>query len=104
MRIAEHELRQRPLPPLYASGVRYRREPRRSDGGRLEDWMTPHEVASQQTGDCEDLAVWRASELRILGERAFAKAFESTIGWHIKVVRGDGSVEDPSVKLGMRAP
>jgi hypothetical protein len=87
----------RPLPPLYESGVRYSR------ADPHERWQLPSETFARGRGDCEDLASWRAAELRARGEPA-------TVGvrrtgprvLHAIVVRGDGSIEDPSRRLGMR--
>jgi hypothetical protein len=87
----------RPLPPLYTAGVRYSRvDPN-------ERWQLPSETFARRRGDCEDLAAWRAAELRLRGEPA-------TVGvrrtgprvLHAVVVRADGTIEDPSRKLGMR--
>lgn len=83
--------------PLYEAGVRYRRE----TPGR-EDWRNVEEVRAAGVGDCEDLAAWRAAELRFQGEPARAVAVPSGPGkWHAVVRRADGSLEDPSRKLGM---
>jgi hypothetical protein len=87
----------RPLPPMYAAGVRYDRR------DAHERWQLPSETFARKRGDCEDLASWRAAELRLRGENA-------TVGvrrtgprvLHAVVIRGDGSVEDPSRRLGMR--
>lgn len=90
----------RPLPPLYASGVRYRRE-------RGERWMDAARVAAVGHGDCEDLASWRAAELRLAGDAHASPVF--TVRhlpggrrlFHVIVRRGDGTTEDPSRLLGM---
>jgi len=103
-RAAEAQLRAaeragRPLPPIYAAGVRYmRHDPN-------ERWQTPIETLRRGGGDCEDLAMWRAAELRLAGEPA-------RVVWrrtgprvlHAVVQRADGRLEDPSRALGMRAP
>ncbi len=92
----EEQMRLRPLPPLYAAGVRYLREPGR------EDWQTAEETAKKGTGDCEDLASYRAAELRIAGEPAKAICYAPRPGLiHCVVRRADGSLEDPSRRLGM---
>jgi len=85
---------------LYQSGVRYRAE-------SGEDWYTIPYVLERGEGDCEDLACWRAAELRVLGHHqavAIAKLSPSVGArrlYHI-VVSGDGISEDPSRMLGMR--
>jgi len=93
------------LPALYASGVRYRAEP-----PDQENWDPADVVHGRGWGDCEDLAAWRAAELRLAGEDdARADCYVSRVRpdgrrvWHAVVVRDDGSVEDPSLVLGMRA-
>ena len=90
-------LRSKHLPPLYRSGVRYRRE----QPGK-EDWLTADQVLAKGYGDCEDLAAWRAAELRLNGiparaviRRTGAKKFHALVRWP------DGSTEDPSRMLGM---
>lgn len=88
----------RPLPPLYASGVRYRREPR----GR-ERWQLAPETYRRGVGDCEDLATWRAAELQLAGIDAQAAVYQTNRRGqlHVVVALPDGSVEDPSRVLGM---
>lgn len=108
----------KPLPRLYDSGVRYREE----KPGK-EDWPDIPKVISQGWGDCEDLAAYRAAELRVYdGIEA-----EPVIKWrwiptwkllragykknrlpkdgvwlvHCLVRFPDGSIEDPSKLLGM---
>lgn len=86
-------------PALYASGVRYEREAK----GR-ESWQTLPDLLASGRGDCEDLACARAGELQATGEDpdAYAEARHVRAGlWHIVVVRGDGTTEDPSRALGM---
>lgn len=84
------------LPPLYESGVRYRREPR----GR-EWWETACDlvgVASGRSGDCEDLACYRAAELRVYeDEMAIVRVVPTGRGtFHAIVQRENGEMEDPS--------
>jgi type II secretory pathway pseudopilin PulG len=87
----------RRLPPIYAAGVRYiRRDPN-------ERWQLPSETMARGGGDCEDLATWRAAELRIGGEAARVIVYRSAPGvLHAVVRRADGRIEDPSRRLGMR--
>lgn len=106
--LAAYDLKRHALPPLYASGVRYRREKCAVRDGnnfcirRREDWPVPSIVYQAGWGDCEDLAAWRAAELRLKGEKAFAVPKQAGIGLiHIVVRRGNGQIEDPSKKLGM---
>jgi hypothetical protein len=90
-------LRRAPLPPLYRSGVRYQREPR----GR-ERWQLAPQTYALGIGDCEDLATWRAAELRLAGYAARPVVYRTgprTL--HVVVLRDDGQPEDPSRVLGM---
>lgn len=96
--------RGRPLPLLYASGVRYVRED--YSGTFPEDWQDVLELYRTRRGDCEDLACARAAELREAGEpaRAVFVARRRPEGGrliHILVRRADGTIEDPSKILGM---
>lgn len=104
------------VPPLYASRVRYR--PRRPDPrtpGSADRWLDMPEVRRLGHGDSEDLAAWRAAELRVHGVDA-----EPVVGWewtppagagrspsargrwvtHAVVRYPDGRIEDPSARLG----
>ncbi len=99
-RLAEAELSMAGgFPPLYETGVRYVREPRGQ-----ERWLPPSEVLRRGQGDCEDLAAYRAAELRLTGEDPHAEARVVRTGprtWHAVVLREDGDWEDPSAGLGM---
>lgn len=89
------------FPPLYQSGIRYRRE-----RPGQECWLTAAALLRARFGDCEDIACYLSAELQLQGERATAIPVRSGAGagWHIVVRRGDGSIEDPSRRLGMRGP
>jgi hypothetical protein len=96
-------LREHPeTPALYRAGVRYRREPEGQ-----ERWASIPIVRRLGFGDCEDLATWRAAELVVRGERARPiSSHQRTprgILYHIRVLRADGRIEDPSRILGMGA-
>lgn len=84
------------LPPLYETGVRYEREP-------VEYWRHAQIVLAEGWGDCEDLAAYRAAELRVYsGEPArigIIRTGPRTL--HAIVLRANGDTEDPSRKLGM---
>jgi transglutaminase-like putative cysteine protease len=85
------------LPPIYKAGIKYSaRDPE-------ERWQLPSETFARRRGDCEDLAVWRAAELRVRGEHA--RVVVRRTGPHVLhavVMRADGTIEDPSKRLGMR--
>jgi hypothetical protein len=90
-------------PPIYAAGVRYEEEPPGQD-----DWADIAECRRLGKADCEDLACWRAAELRI--KHRIAAGPVSTrrnrplggLLYHIQTKYPDGRVEDPSRRLGMR--
>jgi hypothetical protein len=61
-------------------------------------------VVKRGHGDCDDLAPYKAASLRVTGEDPDARATIIPSGpnkWHAIVLRGDGSVDDPSADAGM---
>jgi hypothetical protein len=106
-----------PIPPLYASGVRYKEDP-----PGHEDWRDVYAVLARGIGDCDQLVAWRIGELRANGD-----ACEPVLKWqfvtreqmiaigyprkfipekgvwlvHCLVRFPDGAIEDPSKILGM---
>ena len=97
--VDQDQLRSGRYPTLYRSGVKYQREPR----GR-EDWQTVSRAYRAKFADCEDLAAWRAAELVVTGEDSGARAVIKRVRpglIHCLVMRGNGSMEDPSRVLGM---
>lgn len=102
-RAAQAELALRKIPTLKSAirqGVRWRPEP----PGTGEELALPSTVLERGWGDCDDLAPWRAAELRTTGEDPGARAIAYRSGpqrWHAVVRRSDGSVEDPSRWAGM---
>lgn len=105
---ALRQMRAHPIPPLYQSGIRYERDTckvgARSIRGACEPFKTPLEVLRIRKADCDDLGIYRAAELIKRGDRkARALAVRSPgVGWHVVVRRGDGTIEDPSKRLGMK--
>lgn len=93
------------LPHLYDAGVQYEREilcTHNGVTGICEEWWTTLELYNRKSGDCEDLSCTLAAACILAGEKgARARAKRSSIGWHIQVRHQDGTIEDPSVKLGM---
>lgn len=86
------------VPPLYSSGIRYRREPK----GK-EQWLLASEVVRAGAGDCEDLTAYRLAELWRDGSAARSRVTMSRDSKlaHVLVEHADGSLEDPSALLGM---
>jgi hypothetical protein len=84
------------LPPLYESGVRYKRERK----GR-ERWQLAPQTAKAGIGDCEDLATWRAAELRLDGVDAWPRVVRTGPRTLHVLVETDDGYEDPSRVLGM---
>lgn len=84
-------------PSVYAF-ARYQREPL----GR-EHWQTADELRRTRVGDCEDLAAYAAVWYRVTGVDPQARIAlkRSSVGYHVVVRRGDGTLEDPSAVLGM---
>jgi len=97
VRLAGVDLANNPqIPPLYASGVRYRRE-------KPDKWLMPSDVLRQGHGDCEDLSAWLCAQTRRSGGACSAVAYRSGRRmWHVVVRHGDGRIEDPSKILGMK--
>lgn len=95
-------LRANRLPPLYRADVRYVREE------DTENWQDCVKTYLAKEGDCEDLAAWRVAELRNQGKKASCRLTWRKKGkrliYHVTVLRADGTIEDPSLKLGMRGP
>jgi hypothetical protein len=87
-----------PLPPLYERGVRYQEEP---NAGQYEDWKSPMRTFEDGWGDCDDLTLYRCVELMCGGEKALpqtlAQHLEIGTKMHVRVRRGAGQIEDPSL-------
>jgi len=81
-----------PIPPLYASGVRYE-----EDKGGREDWRDCLAILSRGRGDCDNLVGYRCAELVVAGIPA-----EPVIKWQhiprevaIRIKRPDGELAYP---------
>lgn len=99
------QLRENPaFPPLYNSQIRYKAEGRDENGKTKEHWRTIAELHQYQGGDCEDLACARVAELREAGINARPWLQKIQGLWHVQVRWPDGTIEDPSVLLGMKEP
>jgi hypothetical protein len=102
-------LQQHPhTPGIYQSGVRYAaEEPACKTCPFPEEWLAIPYVLAAGKADCEDLACWRVAELLMQGVPArpgfsYRMLSPQLAMYHIFVVLPDGSIEDPSRKLGMR--
>lgn len=89
------------VPRLYKSGVRYARQ-----NPSACELRQPLDVFKRKGGDCKQLTLWRIAELRELdGEHATPRIIwlNEAVGLvaHALVRRADGSLEDPSLLLGM---
>jgi len=100
------------VPALYASGVRYENEPLWTfQDMPVEEFALIPVVLARGWGDCDDLSPWRCGELQHHGERAkirvqwkrptLANGKKGKKYFHIVVRRANGTIEDPSAKLGM---
>lgn len=93
-------------PAIYQSGVRYQQEPTRLREA-TEDFAPVTVVIARGWGDCDDLAAWRAAELRVTGADAAARAVivpspgdrQGARRWHAVVKRSDGRLEDAARTL-----
>lgn len=105
---AEKMIRWFDLPRLYESGIRYKPEPLGQ-----ENWQDPMVTLKLGTGDCEDLATYRAAELRVRDKvparciYTWRRLPNGVVMYHIKVEYTDAAgrriEEDPSRRLGMAA-
>jgi hypothetical protein len=86
------------LPGLYQSGIRFRLP--REHGTGLERFKLPHQLLKEGYGDCDQLVLYRLSELYSKGERASCRAVWEGPNVHVLVRRASGALEDPSLKVG----
>lgn len=85
-------------PELYKAGVKY------GLGNKLA-WFTAPLLLDRRVGDCKDLCAYRVAWLRVFGNEPGASCYLKDVRpgqWHVQVKRQNGTIEDPSVKLGMR--
>jgi hypothetical protein len=95
-------LREGRYAPLYESGIRYRNERRGPPAPGVERFQLASSLYAVRHGDCDDLAPLRAAELQLQGVNAIPYVIRAPgIGYHVVTLLPDGSVEDPSARLGM---
>ena len=107
-------------PRIYQAGVRYQREPLPDEIQKMypqctspciapvhpEEWKTIPFCMEDGQADCEDLASWACAErivfdnIAAVTEFSFRQVGQLSI-YHIYVRLPDGSIEDPSARLGM---
>jgi hypothetical protein len=95
-------LRKNPrTPDIYKSGVRYIPQ-----NPGVERFLPIPRVLAAGGGDCDQLAPWRAAELRVRhGIKAMPEVIQmSDRLFHVFVRLPGGKAEDPSAHLGMRVP
>lgn len=95
-------LRRHPRTPnLYDSGVRYEMQP-----AGCEHFAPIPVVLAAGSGDCDQLAPWRAAELRVRhGIKAMPEVRQMGPAlFHVFVRYPDRRVEDVSARLGMKIP
>ena len=96
-------IRNQPIPWLYDSGIRFRAE---DENQGYDEIPTILGMLESGYGDCAPLVAARVAELRErCGENATVKIYwrpeRSPLPFHAQVRRKNGSVEDPSRRLGM---
>jgi hypothetical protein len=99
--LALSQAKRGPLPDIYQFGKYELDVP-----GEPEDWFTPSALIGQAGGrsDCNDFAVYRAAYLQQRGIDAVPMLMRVGPGYHVVVQLPDGSIEDPSARLGMPIP
>ena len=102
----KHLYKTRRLPPLYQSGVRYRREWEDvTSPAPREEFLAVDALYAVGFGDCEDLASARCAELLLQKKDAHIRLTRVNQIYHVTVrirERGRSFIEDPSKLLGMQ--
>lgn len=87
-------------PALYDAPVRYEEEKH-----GIEEWQDIPTTLEKGVADCEDLATWRAAELRMMNVDAHPFLRWREVGddlrYHALVWLPGGKIEDPSRAMGM---
>lgn len=106
VKINQWQMRRTKFKPLYDSGVRYQAEP-----PGCEDWLDTPSLYAAGEGDCEDIACTYVAEQRERHGKAAVpciKFKDFDINGriltlvHVMCLMPDGTIADPSVRLGMR--
>lgn len=94
---AAHARAGHPLPLLANSRIQFRNEP--AAGVGVEDWADPWTVLQRGWGDCDDLVLYRLVEWRLRGYPATVSVIWQGNGFHVRIRRPDGRLEDPAEYL-----
>lgn len=90
-------------PSIYASGVKYINK----DDIDAPAWQDVSVCLAKGTGDCKDFAAWRCAELLEQGIDCRPciqwRIIDGTSRFHALVEYPDGTLEDPSIMLGMKS-
>ena len=105
-----HFLHGNTVPRLYQSGVRYLEHMPCTEGE--ECWQDVRLCLASGIGNCKELSSWRIAELALGGEHATHDITRTRVQrlegggqlvtYHVRVRRADGTIEDPSRRLGMK--
>lgn len=96
------------MPDLYRSGVRYKSMAPPCEELPGDVWLDAPMLLATKMGDCKDLSCYLAAQRTVYEGRPCRPAtqppkFDGDFSlYHIVVLYNDGSVEDPSLKLGMK--
>jgi transglutaminase-like putative cysteine protease len=97
-RLGLEQMQRHQFPPMYGGAVRYQREP-----AGVEIWQPAIDVYGTGNGDCEDLAALQLAWLWKQGIQARADVLSvNPYLKHVRVRLPDGTLLDPSAKLGMK--
>jgi len=106
--IDRHQIAKHRLPPLYLSGTRYKTvhgsaRCKTNAPESCERFLSALQLLKERVGDCKDFACYLAAERMLAGDYgARAIPIPSSVGFHVQTQHGDGTIEDPSVVLGMK--
>ena len=101
------QMRKRDFPYLYSAGVRYHSMAPPCPELQGDLWLDASVLLRTHKGDCKDLSAYHAAWMNVYkGVRCrpvFRRKFleKGFSLYHFVVLWPDGSIEDPSLKLGM---
>lgn len=95
------------LRPLYSIGAKYKSllgaaRCKTDAPESCERFLSALALNDERFGDCKDFAAYLAAQRRLEGDQgARTLISNSKLGYHVRTLRGDGRIEDPSIVLGM---